>query len=268
MGKRRFDPFVVIGLGISITAMFVAILLHGMPLTTYADLAAFLIAIVAPFGAAFVSVPFEYVRDLPQVLRVLFTTDDVDYSELIETLVTTAEKARREGLLSLENEIQDIPDPFLRKAIQLIVDGTDPEVVKHIMINDMEQMEVRHLLHKKFFDEWGYYGPALGMAGALVGLIAALSGAEDRAAVTHGVAIAFIATLYAVFMSNAIVLPMATRLDMKNQKDILVKTLMLEGVLSIQAGDNPTLTREKLISFLPPKLKEEIIAKKEEVRGR
>jgi len=265
MGKRKFDPFVIVGLSISITAMFVAILLHGMPLTTYVDIAAFLIAIVAPFGAAFVSVPFEYIKDLPNVFKIIFSSEDVDYSELIETLVTTAEKARREGLLSLENDIQDIAEPFLRKAIQLIIDGTDPEIVKHIMINDMEQMELRHLLHKKFFDEWGYYGPALGMAGALVGLIAALSGAEDRAAVTHGVAIAFIATLYAVFMSNAIVLPMATRLDMKNQKDILIKTLMLEGVLSIQAGDNPTLTREKLISFLPPKVKEEIAAKKEEV---
>lgn len=263
MGERRFDIYIVIGLAISITSMFVAILLHGVPLTTYVDLAAFLISVVSPFGAAIVSVPFEYVRNLPNIFRVLFSTEDTDYAELIETLVTFAEKSRREGLLSLENDVQDIKEPFLKKAIQLIVDGTDPEMVKHIMFTEMEQMELRHLFNKKFFDEWGYYGPALGMAGALVGLIAALSHAEDRASVTHGVAIAFIATLYAVFMSNAIVLPMATRLDLKNQKDILVKTIMLEGVLSIQAGDNPTLTREKLTAFLPPKLREQILSKKE-----
>ncbi|MGC8767570.1 MAG: motility protein A [Brevinematia bacterium] len=263
MGKRIFDIFIVVGVGISITSMFIAILLHGVPLSTYADLAAFLIAIISPFGAAFVSVPFEYVRNLPKIFNILFTTEQIDYAEIIETLVTFAEKARREGLLSLENDVQDIQDPFLRKAIQLIIDGTDPELVKHIMITDIEQMELRHLFNKKFFDEWGYYGPALGMAGALVGLIAALSHAEDRASVTHGVAIAFIATLYAVFMSNAIVLPMAARLDLKNQKDILVKTIMLEGVLSIQAGDNPTLTREKLTAFLPPKLREEILSKRE-----
>ncbi len=263
MGERKFDIYIIIGLSISIVSMFIAILLHGVPLTTYADLAAFLIAVVSPFGAAIVSVPFEYVKNLPNILRILFSTEDIDYAELIETLVTFAEKSRREGLLSLENDIQDIKEPFLRKAIQLIVDGTDPEMVKRIMITEMEQMELRHLFNKKFFDEWGYYGPALGMAGALVGLIAALSHAEDRAAVTHGVAIAFIATLYAVFISNAIVLPMATRLDLKNQKDVLIKTIMLEGVLSIQAGDNPTLTREKLTAFLPPKLREQILSKKE-----
>ncbi|MFN4245849.1 MAG: motility protein A [Brevinematia bacterium] len=263
MGDRKFDLYIVIGLSISIVSMFIAILLHGVPLTTYADLAAFLIAVVSPFGAAIVSVPFDYVKNLPKIFRILFSTEDTDYTELIETLVTFAEKSRREGLLSLENDIQDIKEPFLKKAIQLIVDGTDPEMVKRIMITEIEQMELRHLFNKKFFDEWGYYGPALGMAGALVGLIAALSHAEDRASVTHGVAIAFIATLYAVFISNAIVLPMATRLDLKNQRDVLVKTIMLEGVLSIQAGDNPTLTREKLTAFLPPKLREEILSKKE-----
>lgn len=263
MGERRFDLYIVIGLSISVVSMIIAVLLHGVPLYTYLDLAAFLISVVSPFGAAIVSVPFEYVKNLPNIFRVLFSSEDTDYAELIETLVTFAEKSRREGLLSLENDVQDIKEPFMRKAIQLIVDGTDPEMVKHIMITEMEQMELRHLFNKKFFDEWGYYGPALGMAGALVGLIAALSHAEDRAAVTHGVAIAFIATLYAVFISNAIVLPMATRLDLKNQKDILIKTIMLEGVLSIQAGDNPTLTREKLTAFLQPKLREQILSKKE-----
>ncbi len=267
MGTRRFDLFTVIGLSISLGAIFVAILLHGLPLYTYFDLAALLIAVISPFGAAFVSVPFDSIKNIPRVLsEVIFKSEEIDYAEIIETLVTFAEKARREGLLSLENDIQDIQDPFMRKAIQLIVDGTDPEMVKHIMITDVEQMELRHLLNKKFFDEWGYYAPALGMAGALVGLISTLMHIEDRAAVGHGVAIAFIATMYAVVLANAIVLPMATRLDIKNQKDILLKSIILEGILSMQAGDNPTLTREKLTAFLPPSKREEILQRKEELK--
>ncbi len=226
------------------------LLAAGGALSIYGDLASVFITILGSFCALAVATPWNRIGKIPKLMGLTFKQKLVDPSSTVETLVTFAEKARREGVLSLEDDVEEIPDPFLKKAIQLVVDGTDPEIVKRIMYNEIDQMEVRHAQYKKIFDDWGYLAPAFGMIGTLIGLIAMLRNLEDKASIGVGMSVALITTMYGAIMANLYFIPMAYKLDLYNQLDVLMKEIIIEGVLSIQAGDNPAILRERLNSFI------------------
>lgn len=220
-------------------------------LLIYWSFASVLTTVLGSFGALLVATPLDRIKLLPTIMFTIPSKKySIDPTSVIETLVTFAEKARREGVLSLEDDVQDIPDPFLKRAIQLVVDGTDPEVVKNIMENEITQMENRHALGKKMLDDWGYFAPAFGMLGTLQGLIAMLRRMNDVSSIGLNMSIALITTLYGAFLANLILLPLSSRLDLYNKYDVLMKEMVIEGVLSIQAGDNPTILREKLYSYI------------------
>jgi chemotaxis protein MotA len=185
-------------------------------------------------------------------IGIVFNTPKYEEERLITQLVTYSEKARREGLLALEDDLEDLEDEFLRKGIQLVVDGTDPEIIRNILYTELNKIEERHDGALTMFDDWSKTAPAFGMIGTLLGLIGMLTRLEDKSSIGTNMAIALITTLYGAVLAYMLLIPFKRKLEERNKAESLVKEIIIEGVLSIQSGDNPRILEEKLISFLPP----------------
>lgn len=190
-------------------------------------------------------------------MRLALRPVGLDPEEIMGQLVSLAEKARREGLLSLEEESESITDPFLKKGLGLVIDGTDPEQVRAILEIDLIVMEERHDVGISMMKGLGGYAPTLGIMGTVLGMIsvlAELGGSIEELGAS--VALAFIATLYGVASANLMWLPRGDNLDAKSKEETHVKNMIVEGILSIQAGDNPRIVEEKLLGFLSPSERE------------
>ncbi|MBH1941994.1 motility protein A [Mobilitalea sibirica] len=172
--------------------------------------------------------------------------------DTIRSIIELSNVARKEGLLALEEAANGIDDEFLKKGVLLIVDGTDPELVRSILETELNCIETRHASTVSFWDSLGAMGPAWGMIGTLIGLINMLQGLDDPTTIGPSMAVALITTLYGSVLANWICIPIATKLKANNTKEIMIKEVMVEGLLSIQAGENPRVIEEKLKSFLSP----------------
>lgn len=225
------------------------------------DIGAFLdsgsVAIVlgGSFAATLVAFPLKTVLGLPKVLKMCFFTKASSVTELIADMVRFAELARRDGILALENVSKDIKDPFLVAGIQMAVDGTDPELIESIMMNDLETIEGRHADGKAILDTIGRYGPAFGMIGTLIGLVIMLQNMDDPSAIGPAMAVALLTTMYGAVLANLVALPMADKLGLRSREEILLKLIMMKGVMAIQSGDNPRIVEQKLKTFLPNRLR-------------
>ena len=173
----------------------------------------------------------------------------------MQTIVSFAEKARREGLLALESDVSELDNEFMKKSIQLVVDGTDPELVKAILDTEIGVREDRHLSNKAVFDTMAELAPAYGMIGTLIGLIAMLGNLQDVSALGPGMAVALITTMYGSMVANMFAGPISKKLAARSAQQIAAMELMVEGILAIQAGENPRIVEEKLKVFLPPRLR-------------
>lgn len=171
---------------------------------------------------------------------------------LIDELVGFAEIARRDGILSLESKCREVDDPFIVQGLQMAVDGTDPELIEQVLLNDLDNLVDRHEGGKAMFDAMTKYAPAIGMIGTLVGLVAMLADLSDPSAIGAGLAVALLTTLYGAMVANAFSGPLADRLGRRSAEELLYKTIILKGVMSIQQGDNPRVVEQKLRTFLPP----------------
>ncbi len=176
-----------------------------------------------------------------------------DPVEVIKKIIDLSNVARKEGLLSLEEAAGNLDDPFLKKGILLIVDGTDPELVRGILETEMVSVDNRHKTRISFWETMGSLGPAWGMIGTLVGLVNMLYNMGDAASIGPAMAVALITTLYGSLLANWICAPVANKLKADNAVEMSQKELVIEGLLSIQAGENPRVIEEKLKSFLAPK---------------
>jgi chemotaxis protein MotA len=228
------------------------------------DVPSVLIVLGGTLGAAMVANPLDRTRNLPQILKHVFTSEQIDMIGLIQTLVSFAEKARREGLLALEEDAGQLEDEFMRKSIQLVVDGTDPELVKSILDTEIGLLEERHSSNKGYLDSIAELGPAFGMLGTLIGLIQMLGNLSDPDALGPGMAVALVTTFYGSLLANMFSIPMSKKLVQNSSREILCRELMVEGILSIQAGENPRIVEEKLKVFLPPKMRRVLDEGKEE----
>lgn len=184
--------------------------------------------------------------------RLVLKVPTIDTPDMIRKIIDLSNIARKEGLLSLEEAAGDLNDEFLKKGILLIVDGTDPELVRAIMETELISVEGRHKAKIGFWDTLGAMGPAWGMIGTLVGLINMLNKMDDPGAIGPGMATALITTLYGSLLANWICAPVASKLKENNAEEVMMKEIMIEGLLSIQAGENPRVIEEKLKSFLSP----------------
>ena len=179
--------------------------------------------------------------------------------ETIHKIIDLANVARKEGLLQLEEAAADIDDDFLKKGIMLIVDGTDQELVSSILETELDCIEQRHSKIFGFWDSLAGMGPAWGMIGTLIGLINMLKLLDDPSSIGPNMAVALITTLYGSLLANWLAIPIATKLRAKNSKEIMLKEVVCEGILSIQAGENPRVIEEKLKSFLAPSERNEVL---------
>jgi chemotaxis protein MotA len=176
--------------------------------------------------------------------------------EIIKTLVGFSEKARREGLLVLEEDAKQVDDPFLGKGVRLVVDGTDPELVKDILETELDSMEERHHRNQDMFKQGGAFAPTVGILATVLSLVSVLQHLDKPDTLGPAISAAFLATFYGVAAANVIFLPIANALKKMTMIEAGERLLMIEGVLSIQSGDNPRILAEKLWSFLPPDQRE------------
>lgn len=211
-----------------------------------------MIVIGGTFGVVGVSFPMEVLKNLPKVLRIAFTNHKQDRKEIIQTFYKIANLARTNGLLSLETELQNNQyDDFIKDGLQLVMDGTDPEIIKKILETKLDNMEYRHSKGIAVFEAAGGYAPTLGVLGTVMGLVHVLGNLTgDTAALGESIAVAFIATLYGVGTANLIWLPIATKLKELDTEELVTKNMMMDGILMIQEGGNPALIVERLKGYL------------------
>jgi chemotaxis protein MotA len=244
-------------LGFAMVAM--GIIIGGVGVGIYVDIPSILIVLGGSFAGLMISNPLPRVLGVMKYLKHALQIPNYELEKTITTLVNFSERARREGLLALEDDIEEVEDEFLKNGIQLVVDGTDPELIKSILYNDVGQLEERHSIGIKIFDDWGALAPAFGMIGTLIGLIAMLANLDDPDAIGSGMATALITTLYGSFVANLLFIPIKNKLEDRDKSERLSRDIMIEGILSIQAGDNPNILKYKLISFLEPAKRKEML---------
>lgn len=194
----------------------------------------------------------EFVSGLKSI-SLIFKTSKDDTPAIIDKIIELSNVARKEGLLSLEEAAGELDDAFMKKGILLIVDGTDPDLVRAIMETEIVSIDARHKVNISFWDTFGAMGPAWGMIGTLVGLVNMLQNMSDPSSIGGSMAVALITTFYGSMIANWICAPTAVKLKAKNSAEIQLKEIIIEGLLSIQAGENPRVIEEKLKSFLAPK---------------
>lgn len=213
-------------------------------------------SVIITFGGAFFAVMCMnsmqgYIGGL-KTFTLIFKTPSLDVKSMIQKIIDLSNVARKEGLLSLEEAAGELDDAFMKKGILLIVDGTDPDLVRGIMETELYATEDRHKSKIQFWDDLGAMGPAWGMIGTLLGLVNMLYNMDDASAIGPAMAVALITTLYGSMLANWICAPVAGKLKLNNANETTMKTIMIEGLLSIQAGENPRVIEEKLKSFLAP----------------
>ena len=251
------DTATLIGLLLGIVGVIGGNVMEGGSPSALINIPGFMIVIVGSLGAGIMSVPMETVKKMPKLLGRAFKQQDLDPAAMVPQFEQMADRARREGLLSLEEEAGKIEDEFTRKGMQLIIDGTDPEALREIMETEITSMEERHHAGIGFLEGIGAYAPTLGVLGAIMGLITVLGHLGDEGAdLGEGIAVAFVASFYGVFTANLIWLPLANKLKLKSKEEVQVREIAMEGLLAIQAGDNPRVVKDKLLGYLPPSARE------------
>jgi len=243
---------------ISGIALMIGSVILGGETHNFFNLPALMIVLGGTLAATTINYPVRELLKIAPILRVAFTSKKMEPSGVISTMVSFAEKARREGLLALEDDTGGLDDQFLRKGIQLVIDGTDPELVRSILDTELAFLSERHKMGQSIFETMGSLSPSFGMIGTLIGLVQMLSVIDDPEAIGPGLATALITTLYGVIMANLVFIPIAGKLKVRSEEEILLKEVMIEGMLSIQAGENPRIVEEKLKAFLAPEIREDI----------
>lgn len=231
-------------------AMIIWAMADGGDIRIFWDLPSLILVVGGTLGATVVSVPADQLRQVFGVLRAAFSSRMRTPDEVIPLLVYFAEKARREGLLAMEEEASQLDDPFLRKGLQLVVDGVDPELVREVLEIEIQFLEERHAMGRRIFQIAGNFAPAFGMLGTVVGLIQMLVNLSNSSALGKGMALALITTFYGAILANVVFLPIANKLQVRSEQEVLMMEVMVQGILSIQAGENPRIVEEKLQAFL------------------
>lgn len=248
------DLATVIGL-ITGSALLLWAIMGRSDIGTFLDASSVAIVGGGSVAAVLVSFPIGHILSVARILRNCFLTRAQDPRELITDMVKYAEIARREGILALENVTGKITDPFLVSGIQMAVDGTDPDLIENIMMNDLETIEARHAEGKALFDNIGRFAPAFGMIGTLVGLVIMLRNMDDPSKIGPAMAVALLTTLYGAVLANLVALPLADKLAIRSREELLLKMIVIKGVMAIQSGDNPRIVEQKLKTFLPTRVR-------------
>lgn len=244
----------LVGLILALVGVFVGLTLKGAdPVALFTNVPALLIVVVGTIGVVWQSHTMaENIAALKSVLKVFLPGKPVEPQAMIAKILDYAQLARTEGMLSVEQRVKGEDDPFLRKALTLAADGSDPQLIREALRFEIKATQERHKTNAGWFQTAGVFAPTLGIIGAVVGLIAVLGNLDDPSKLGHGIAAAFVATFWGVFLANGLFLPWANKLKRLSADEIAAKNLVVEGVLAMQAGVNPRMIGEKLEGVLPP----------------
>jgi chemotaxis protein MotA len=248
------DIATLLGIVLGMVLVWAPIIMSGQ-LAGFIDIPSIMIVVGGALSAIVTSLPLSDFLGIGGVIKKALFTTAQDPTTVIDTLVDLGEKARREGILALEREVKNLEDEFLKKAIQLAVDGNEVEVIESVMGTEVEYLEVRHKQGIGIFEAMGSYAPGFGMLGTLVGLVGMLANLDDPSNIGGPMATALITTFYGSLVANVFCIPVAAKLKLRSGEEILLKNMVLAGILSIQSGDNPRVLREKLETFIPPKIR-------------
>lgn len=245
------DPATLGGIGLALGAIVISLILEGGSIGDMFLLPPMILVIFGTIGAAVAGSIFKDVMRLPKALIRALTAKPADPAANIATIVSLAERARREGLLALDSEIEKIEDPFLKRALEMAVDGTDSDEIAEIMGAEIDAKRSGDKVAAKLFSDMGGYSPTIGIIGTVLGLVHVLGSLSDTASLGGKIAGAFIATLWGVMMANVLWLPLAGRLKRISEVECEQMELAIEGVLAIQAGSSPRMIARKLQSMMP-----------------
>jgi chemotaxis protein MotA len=243
----------ILGLVFGLVAVLYGMVLKHAPLTALNTPAAYLIIFLGTAASIFMAFPMSEIKSIPKLFKLLFIKQKmVQKSDLITMFMEWASITRREGLLALESKVDEIEDDFLRNGMRMIIDGNDQEFVRDVLMEDIHATEDRHKAGALIFSQAGMYAPTLGVLGAVIGLIAALADMSDMEILAHAIAGAFIATLLGIFTGYVLWHPMSNKLKRISKKEIQIRLMMVEGLLSIQSGVSTIAINQKLSVFLTP----------------
>jgi chemotaxis protein MotA len=241
-----------IGIAGAIVSLLLAVVMEGGNPMGLLNIPALLIIVGGTGGVTIASTRMEQVKKIPGLYGTAIKGSQLEPHKSVQQMVGLAEKARREGLLSLENELDQIDDDYTKKGVQLVVDGTDSELVTTILQSEIDGMSARHAENAKLFATAGGFAPTLGIIGTVLSLVHVLENLSDPGSLGHSIAGAFLATLYGVGSANLVFLPVSNKLKELSHEEVNYRNMLLDAVLAIQAGENPRMLGERLETFLPP----------------
>lgn len=252
-GKKleAVDPATIIGLLLAWGAVVAAMMMYGGSAAKLLNPAALVLVVGGTLGATIMAFSLRQILRLPTILRNAFFCRTTEPAAAVTLMVECARLARREGVLTLEYVARKVDDRFVQLGIRLVVDGTPSALVRELLETEIVSLQERHKVGERIFATMGGFAPTMGIIGTVIGLIHMLNNLGDTSAMGPAIASAFTATLYGVALANLVLLPIGSKLKSRTTDEILVYDMLLEGILSIQAGDNPRMVEQKMLAFLP-----------------
>jgi chemotaxis protein MotA len=255
--KSSMDIGSVVGIALALCAILGGQALEGGSIKSIVQPTAAIIVLGGTFGACLLQFPLAVAIKSFKIVIQAFQDQKIDNREVIQEIIRLANKARKEGVISLESDVQKITDPFLKKALTMAMDGVEPKVLRETMELEISNLEEEGEQPIKFWQSAGGYSPTIGILGAVLGLIHVMENLSDPSKLGGGIAVAFVATVYGVGLANLVYLPVSGKLKIKAGAHLVAKEIMLVGVISILEGENPRLIEDKLKSYLSRKEQEE-----------
>ena len=244
------DLATIIGLLMAFGSIVGGAVIEGVHIKALIQPTAALIVGGGTFGAVFVSMPLPAIIAALKAVKFAFLPAKVDHEQVVKDIINYATKARRNGLISLEQEAQSAHDPFIKKGISLVVDGIDPQKLRETLEADIMAYE-DHTKHSvEFYEAAGGFAPTIGIIGAVLGLIHVMGNLSDTSKLGGGIAVAFVSTIYGLLIANVICLPIGTKLKIRMKEEVLRRVMILEGLIAIQNGENPHFIEQKLMAFV------------------
>lgn len=249
------DIATLIGILVSFGLVIISIMIGGEG-TWFINAPSVMIVFGGTMGATLLAYPLADVLSVFKVAKHVFMHKSHSVSELIPMIAGFAKKARQEGILSFESQLADIEDPFLVQGIQMAIDGMETSAIEDVMTTEIYYLEERHRLGADIFSTMGAFAPAVGMLGTIIGLVQMLMQMEDPSQIGAPMAVALLTTFYGTILANLLFLPVAGKLKTRSKQEILLKQMMLQGVVSIQSGDNHRVVEQKLKAFIAPRARQ------------
>jgi chemotaxis protein MotA len=249
------DIATILGVISAFGLVWIAIFMGG-GIQLFINIPALMIVVGGTLGATMINYPLRDVFGVFKVVKKALFARNISVAELIKRFMAFAQKSRKEGILALEAEIKEVNDEFLKKGVQLAIDGLEPQEINDILETEVEFVRSRHQLGAEIFSTMGTFSPALGMIGTLIGLVQMLQTMDDPSRVGPAMAIALLTTFYGSIIANIVCLPISGKLRTRSKEEVLTKEMAIQGIVSLSNGDNPRILEQKLQAFIPPNQRE------------